>query len=150
MSDSLSAQIEKRILEVIAPLESNAVDIISPAHVADAVRSSLDPEHDSPELIAWSATMHLRERCRKLLAKRHDPVKKAESFVHGETEDLFGYLLQGYYPSKFRGDGSDSVYVKRDKMTAQEINFNTKRMRRAGESLVQHADALSAYGKEVG
>ena len=149
MSDSLSAQIDQRILEVVSPLESREVDIISPAYVAESVSNSLDPEHDSPELIAWCATLHLRERCRKLLAKRHDPVKKAESFANGENEDLFGYLLQDYYPSKFRGGGSEPVYIKRDKLTAEEINFNAKRMRRAGESLLQHADALQAYGQDA-
>lgn len=147
MNDSLSAQIDQKILEVVAPLESSGVDIISPAHVADAVRRGLDPEHDSPELIAWSATLHLRQRCGKLLAKRHDPVVKAASFAEGESEDLFGYLLQERYPTKLRGEGSEPLYVMRDQLTAEEIDFNASRMRKAGKSLLQHADALQAYGR---
>ena len=149
MSDSFSAQIEQKIFEVLSALEAGQVEVISPAYVADAVRSNLDPESDSPELIARSATLHFREKCRKLLAKRHDPVKRAELFVDGESEDLFGYLLQDYYPSRLRGDGSEPVYVKRDQLSAEEIKTNANRMRKAGQSLLQHADALEAYGREA-
>lgn len=144
MSNSLAGLIDQRIREVVLPLEEGGCDIINPNAVANAVLSLIDPDKNAPDLVAYCTTMDLRQRCRKFLQHRHDPVEKALDYATGANDDLFGGLLQDYYPARREGE-EESVYVRRDQMTVVELSFASKRMRKAGEGLVQHADALDAY-----
>jgi len=142
--NSLSAQLESIVNSVIDPLEAAGVDIISPDHVAQATDKKLDPDSVSPALKTYASMMQIKTIARRVLAKRHDPVVAAEDYAAGASDDLFGGILQLRYPAKRAGaDG----YVRRELLTETEIAFNSGRMRKAGDSLLQHADALDAWGR---
>ncbi len=146
-NDSLAIAVDQKIRSVVLPLEEAGVSIMDPVHIADAVVNGLDPEKDSPELIAYCATMDVRSRVRKFLARRHDPVEAAKDYVAELTDDLFSGVLQDYYPARRPDDSGEMsrVYVRRDEMHQQELLSVAKRMRKAGSALVQHADAVEAY-----
>lgn len=150
MSDSLSFTIDQRIREVVLPLEETGVVLIDPNMVADAVLTSIDPDRDSPDLAAYCATMDLRQRCRKFLARRHDPVEKAAAFAAFQSDDLFAGMLQDYYPARRQDDTGVpvAVYVRRDQLARTELRDVSRRLRKAGSSLIEHADALDAYAAE--
>lgn len=150
MSDSLSFAIDQRIREVVLPLEETGVVLIDPNMVADAVLTSIDPDRDSPDLAAYCATMDLRQRCRKFLARRHDPVEKAAAFAAFQSDDLFAGMLQDYYPARRQDDAGVpvAVYVRRDQLARTELRDVSRRLRKAGSSLIEHADALDAYAAE--
>ena len=149
MSDSLAGAIDQRIRAVVLPLEESGVVLIDPNLVADRVVQLIDPTSDSPELAAYCATMDLRQRCRKFLARRHDPVEKAKAYASLETADLFSGILQDYYPARRAADEGDqvAVYVRRDSLSRHELAAVAKRMRKAGSSMIEHADALDAFAK---
>jgi len=144
MNDSLAGAIDQKIREVVLPLEAAGVVIINPNAIADAVANIIDPERSAPDLAAYCAMMDLRQRCRKFLARRHDPVAKARAYTERDSVDLFGGILQDYYPSK-HADPNEAVYVRRDEMSKRDLLSVAKRLRKAGSSLVEHADALEAY-----
>ena len=150
MSDSLSFAVEQRIREVVLPLEENGVIFIDPNMVASAVLARIDPANESPALTAYCATMDLRQRCRKFLARRHDPVEKAAAFAAFQSDDLFSGMLQDYYPARRPNDASVPVsgYLRRDEMSRTELRKVSKRLRKAGSSMIEHADALDAYAAE--
>ena len=147
MSDSLAFSIDQKIREVVLPLEESGVVLIDPNMVADAVLADIDPGRDSPDLAAYCATMDLRQRCRKFLARRHDPVEKAAAFASFQSEDLFSGLLQDYYPAQRPDESGTTVamYVRRDQLAQFELRRVAKRLRKAGNSMIEHADALEAF-----
>jgi hypothetical protein len=140
--DALSSQLDSLISEVLEPLSH--VDIIDVKRVADEVDRKIDPAQVSPALKSYCSTMQIRARVRQSLARRYDPTAKAEQYIKGERDDLFEGLLQDRYPVKRKGDKG---YALRDIMNELDVAFNTSRMRKAGDSLVQHADALEAWHK---
>lgn len=147
MNDSLAGVVEQRIREVVLPLEESGVVIIEPNFIANSVMQSIDPAKDSPELVAYCATMDLRLRCRKFLARRHDPIEKAKAYAAMESEDLFSGMLQDYYPARRQSLGGEfsAVYVRRDELSRSEAENIAQRMAKSGNSLISHADALLAY-----
>jgi hypothetical protein len=149
MTDSLANQLTQKIREVVLGLEEAGCDIIQPNWVANTVFNSIDPEKDAPEIVAYSSLQHIAQMTRKVLAHRHDPITKAKSYAAGISDDLFGNILQDYYPAR-RDENNDPVYVRRDQMTKIECRRVSCRMRKAGTTLVEHADALDAFSAQVG
>jgi len=98
ISDPLAGQLDQIIASVLLPLERNGVDIIDPAFVAAEVVRKIDPAGASPPLLAYASNLQIRDRARHAIAARHDPVKRAEQYAQGETDDLFGDVLQPFYP----------------------------------------------------
>jgi hypothetical protein len=145
--NALSGQLETLISSVILQLEANRVDIIDPVYVANEIDRELDPEGLAPELKTYASTMQIRNSVRQQLAKRHDPVQKAKDFVESETADLFGNVLQPYYPIKIESvDGEkQSVYTRRDMLSNSDVHAIVKRMTKAGRSLIEHSDALRGW-----
>lgn len=147
MNDSLAGVVDQRIRAVVLPLEESGVVILDPNLIANSVMQSIDPEKDSPDLVAYCATMDLRGRCRKFLARRHDPVEKAKDYAEILSDDLFSGMLQDYYPARRQSDGGELApfYVRRDELSRYEAEEIARRMSKAGNSLLAHADALLAY-----
>ncbi len=52
--------------------------------------------------------------------------------------------LQSRYPAAHGGD-EEPTYVVRDAMTAKDVAFNIKRLRREGKTKLGRADALEAW-----
>lgn len=150
MSDSLSFAVDQLIREVVLPLEESGVIFIDPNMVASAVLARVDVDHVSPALMAYCATMDLRQRCRKFLARRHDPVEKAAAFAAFQSDDLFSGMLQDYYPTRRQNDAGEPVpgYARRGEMSRAELRKVSKRLRKAGSAMIEHADALDAYAAE--
>lgn len=146
---------ERKCGELLAEMEKrkgarmNGGGVV-PAVVLDdrrGLRTLIDPGRDSPDLAAYCATMDLRQRCRKFLARRHDPVEKAAAFASFQSEDLFSGLLQDYYPAQRPDESGTTVamYVRRDQLAQFELRRVAKRLRKAGNSMIEHADALEAF-----
>ena len=134
----LSGQIEQRIRNALQ--RCTTVEEIEVNLIADSVRKLIDPSDAAPPLVAYASTMHIRERVRHTLRKEYDPVARAQEYSAGQSEDLFSGQLQHRYPSTKRG-----VYVLRDQMAPEDVRYNVNRMRKGGESILQHADALEAW-----
>lgn len=127
------------------PLESAGADL-DIKKIAESCNQIMDPDGKAPLLVTHASVMHCRQRARELAGKRHDPNQKAQDFAAGIAEDLFSGALQDYYPQKkVKGAGSDSCYVRRDKLTADDVEYNAHRMDAAGDSLKEHASALRAW-----
>ena len=144
MSDSVSQQIANIIESVINPIEAIGLPI-DPISIADSVIDKIDPDHQSPEHVQYLAVMQLRGQIRKTVARRHDPVAKMKNkLAEGGQIDAFDGMLQDYYPVSRNGD---PVYVQRAQLTEMEIEIAASKMEKAGNSLVEHADALRAWFK---
>lgn len=125
------------------------MDIIDPAFIANEVDKLIDPETLSPELKTHASILHIRAMVRRALARRHDPIAKAKEFVETGQDDLFDGILQPYYPVKRIGPENEklSLYMRRDILTSTDVDLIDSRMRKAGESLIKHCDALQAWFK---
>lgn len=144
--DPLASQLDQIISSVLLPMEERQVDIIDPAMIAREVDLRIDPDGLSPALKTYSSTMQIRSRVRQTLAARHDPVKKAEQYAMGESDDLFGDVLQPFYPVKRSdGDGFKPVYIRRELLNQRDIDLICRRMEKAGNALIRHVDALRAW-----
>lgn len=144
--DPLACQLEECIAQVVLPLEETGRDV-SVVEVANSVDALIDPDCSAPPLKTYASTMRIREQVRKHLARRHDPVQRAEDYAEGQGDDLFNGTLQAYYPAKRQTDeGSKSpVYVPIERLTEVDVAAVCGRMEKAGASLVKHADALKAW-----
>jgi hypothetical protein len=137
---ALTTELDNIFFQIITPLEVSG-EIISPVKVAVDMDKIIDPDRLSPELKTWATIEHIKHYVRTKLAKRHDPVKKANDYIENDTDDLFGDELQPYYPVR---RNSEPVYVPRQDLTEHDVERIVKRMTRAGESLQTHARALKA------
>ena len=145
---SNSSQLENAICKVLLPMEEAGVDIDLNI-VAQRTAESIDPDSTSPLLMRFSAIQHIKNVSGKLLAKRHDPVKKVEDHInHGGTnDDLFGSDLQPYYPVKRKTNEEkvEAFYVRKEELNDIDIELLATRMDKAGRSLQKHARALRAW-----
>lgn len=133
--------LDEYIYRVISPLEQVGA-VIDPANVAFEVDQLIDPESVSPELKTQLSIEQIKNVVRKTLAKRHDPIEKANDYVNGDQDDLFGNELQPYYPARRE---AQAVYIPRHELTEIDVERIVKRMTKAGESLQVHARALQAW-----
>ncbi len=140
--DPLANQLESLIATVVDDLERRLAIVISPESVANKVDLLIDPGSTSPALKTYASIMKIRESTRAYLRRRHDPVKKIEDQITSGMDDMFSDHLQPWYPVKREGE---AVYVRREHMTAAEVDRCARRMRRAGSALLAHADALEAW-----
>lgn len=120
---------------------------ISPAWVATEVLNGLEFTAQSSErqrypLVYAGCHLALRQIARGKL-RRHDPIETAHDAIAGQGE-IFPETLQDRYPRKVPSD-AEPIYALRDHLTANDVKFNVNRMRRAGNALLKHADALEAW-----
>jgi hypothetical protein len=88
--------------------------------------------------------LQIRQMARQELRKRHDPNAIMHDVISGQDEFDFPDTLQLRYPRRTQ-PGDEPVYVLRDLMTDDDVEWNETRMRRGGEALLKHADALRAW-----
>ena len=133
MNDSFSNQVDQLIRESIARFDSDAD--ISPSDIAKDVISKMDPDNVGPELVRYSANLHVRQISRGILRREFDPVSP-----DNPQSEMFE-RLQDRYPCS-RGD--DSVYVKRLRMTKKERNAISSGLRKEVAAKQSHANAMDA------
>lgn len=88
--------------------------------------------------------LQIRQMARQELRKRHDPNAVVNEQLASGQGDFFPDTLQLRYPRRTQ-PGEEPVYVLRDLMTEDDVDWNESRMRRGGEALLRHADALRAW-----
>jgi hypothetical protein len=134
-------------LTVILSRKYNALDekgvvAISPADLASAAYSEIDPLGRAPWLVQIAAIAELRQLARAVCRTRH-----LESERTSEQGSLFDFQLQPRYPAKrplVDGETPEDVYVLREHLTKNERDKNILRLRREAEAKTVHADALQA------
>ena len=136
-------KIVEAISKVTQPLDEAGVEFISAQSVATAVMEYIDPDGVSPAIVDLAARLHITEIARRILAKRHDPEVKVENALkEGQQGDFWSGVLQERYPVNRKGSIG---YVLREKCTDAELIKCAARMKKAGQSLVKHANALLSY-----
>ncbi len=146
---SIHHQIENLIADVARPIVETGVQIVSPAFIADEVDRRIDPDGIAPTEKTYATRMYLRHEVRKFLARNYDPIERTRSAAVEEQTDIFSDVLQDYYPVK-RHDGTEEqlVYTRRECLSYTDATRLSDRMKRGGESLIKHAEALLAYVME--
>ena len=116
---------------------------MSPAWVATHVLCKIQFSPDLHHLGYAGCHLQLRQMARQEL-RRHDPnASVADKLASGQGE-MFSDTLQQRYPRRTQ-PGEEPVYVLRDLLTEDDVEWNEYRMRRGGEALIRHADALRAW-----
>ena len=143
---SIHHQIESLIADVARPIVEHGVQIVSPAYIADEVDRRIDPDGIAPTEKTYATRMYLRHEVRKFLARNYDPVERTRAGAIDAQSDLFADVLQDYYPVKRHiGDEEQLVYTRREYLSQADATRLAERMKRGGESLIKHAEALIAY-----
>jgi hypothetical protein len=123
---------------------------INPDWVATGTMAAIGFSRELHRLGYAGCHLELRQIARSKLRRKYDPTAKAdEDEAASDEEDLFPDTLQDRYPRQ-RRRGEPPTYVLRVFMSAADIAFNVKRMRRFGDALHKHADALEEWGKSHG
>lgn len=120
---------------------------ISPAWVADAGLAKMDPERKTPFLVRKTALFELRQLARQLLRKHFEP-EDFEEEDEDRPDPLFPEL-QWRYPQA-RMDDESPRYVLLNRMTPSDVKYNIGRLRKCGDGMHRHADALEKYWREKG
>ncbi|MYF06690.1 MAG: hypothetical protein F4092_00575 [Rhodospirillaceae bacterium] len=115
-----------------------------PAWLATGTMADLDPEKKTPDLVYLAAHLALRQMAREICRKKFDPASTEAGPGQG---NLFSGQLQTRYPAAHKR-GEDPEYVVLDHLTAKDVKFNVRRLRREAGAKLRHADALEAWGDE--
>ncbi len=121
--------------------------VISPNALAARVFSALSNGLEN-KIVAHAGSEHIKEVCRKFLARHKD---KPAAAIEQSTLDLGDWdgQLQDRYPGK-PTPGAEPRYVLREHLSPDDRAWNVARLRKAGRSLLKHADALEAEGQVKG
>lgn len=139
-----SVLITEHISRVILSIKDGNGAVIDTDYVANVVESRIDVHSIAPHLTRHLAILELKQQIRSHLRK-HDPIEVATEAVESGQDDMFGDLLQDYYPVKRDIMGEvKSVYARRDTLTEEEMEFNASRMEKVSDRLARHAEALRA------
>lgn len=133
--NDLTEQLMQLLREEYAVLDGSGEVVVSPALVAARTMERLDSTSASPTLVAFAATLELRQLARSIcrrVSNLDDPSGQGA---------LFDGQLQRRYPAV---RASEEVYVLREHMTLDERRANVARLRAEAASKARHADALEA------
>lgn len=111
---------------------------INAAWVANEAMQTVDPDVISIPCVYAASLEHAKQYARGLLRKTFDPVE-GESPQH----ELFTEL-QWRYPTR-RPRGEEPVYVLREAMVEDDVEYNVERFLASSEALERHARALRAW-----
>lgn len=125
--------------------ETAEADVISPSAVALATFTRFGGKLMDGDPLQYAAFEHFKQIARRVVTGRFDPVEQAADEI--EQHEMFNVLQKRYPVPSPRGSG-DRQYKLLTKMTPLERKWNSNRMRKAGESLIDHADRLDAWGVE--
>lgn len=118
-----------------------AMDRISPAWLATEAIQKIDPDRLAPELLYRAAHLHLCQIARDVCRKWFQPDEDGEPKQHSLWPKL-----QQRYPSA-RRRGREPEYVLLERMTAADVRYNLRRLRREAKSKLEHADELEEWWK---
>jgi hypothetical protein len=88
--------------------------------------------------------LQVRQMARQELRKKHDPNARVQDELDSGQGEFFDDTLQPRYPRRVP-KGEEPVYVLRELMDDEDVDYNEMRMRRGGMALLRHADALRAW-----
>jgi hypothetical protein len=116
-------------------------DRISPAWIATEAMAKLDATElqRSMPLVYHAAHLHFRQVARHLCRKRFDDADDDDALDPAQQELFPGLQLR--YPAA-RSVEKEPIYIVRDAMTAKDVAFNVKRLRREGTTKLGRARAL--------
>jgi len=111
---------------------------LSPAWIATEAMAKLQK---TKPLVYLAAHLQLRQIARHACRKHFDA--EEEEALDPAQQDMFPGL-QSRYPAA-HADDEEPSYVPRDAMTAKDVTFNVRRLRREGKTKLGRADALEAW-----
>jgi hypothetical protein len=129
----------RRIIEA----RGNAPEL-SPAWIATHVMCAIEFKPTLHYLGYAGCHLQIRQMARQELRKKHDPNAKLKDELDSGQEDFFSDTLQHRYPRRTK-EGEEPVYILRELMDDDDVEFNTTRMRRGAMGLLRHVDALLAW-----
>lgn len=136
---SLTEQLLRVAREEYTLADADARETISVAQIATAAQRRLDPADASPPLVAWAATLELRELVRRVCRDIGSPAEAVERNEQGEME--FDSRLQKRYPTLRAGDEG---YTLRERLTLSERRKMATKLRKTGAAFIAHGDAFDA------
>lgn len=119
---------------------------VSPSWIATQVMAEIKFPQSLHMLGYVGCHLEIRQIARGKLRRAHDPYAKVKASIEGD-DDLFPETLQERYPRQPR-PSEEPIYALRDLLTPIDVQFNVARMRRGGQALLKHADALEAWDTE--
>lgn len=131
-----TSQVMQILREEYALLDAGGVVELEAEQVAENTLARLDPDEQTPALVAWAATLGLRQMARALCRGG-----SATADPSVTTDELFSDELQRRYPAQ--RDGRD-CYVLREHLTLSERRQCADDLRREGRAKVRHGDRLDA------
>lgn len=121
---------------------------VSPVSIANDAMAVLDPRMRSIPRVYQGCHLYLRHVARAVLARAYDPADKKKRERDGKAlGELF--KLQERYPQAHTADLEDPVYVRKEEMSKEDIEYNVTRLRSEGRAKLAHADALVAWWNEA-
>jgi hypothetical protein len=117
---------------------------VSPTWIATHVMCEIRFKPQLHHLGYAGCHLQIRQMARQELRRKHDPNAVIIDQLTSGQDDFFPETLQDRYPRR-TAHGEEPVYVLRDLMTDADVEWNMNRMRRGGEALLKHADALRAW-----
>src|SRR5260221_7641515 len=124
-----------------------AEERITPAWIATEAMINLGAQElqQSMPRVYLAAHLHLRQLARHACRKQFeaDPDGDGDDALDPAQQELFPGL-QTRYPSA-HAKNEEPSYVLRDAMSARDVSFNVKRLRREGKTKLGRADALEAW-----
>jgi hypothetical protein len=119
-----------------------AEERISPAWIATEAMTKLDAAElqKTKPLVYLAAHLQFRQIARQACRKQFEGDDDA---LDPAQQELFPGL-QSRYPAA-HSDGEEPSYVVRDAMSAKDVSFNVRRLRREGATKLGRARALEAW-----
>ncbi len=134
-----------RLRDVVQQIINNrkAEERLSPSRIATEALVNLDAGElqKTKPLVYLAAHLQLRQIARQACRKQFDA--DDEDALDPAQQDMFPGL-QSRYPAA-HADVEEPSYVMRDVMTARDVAFNVRRLRREGRTKIARADALEAW-----
>lgn len=122
--------------------------LISPGALAERVFDAFATGSETPE-IAYASRQFIRKMCGQFLARHKDPAAEPTQQERMDFGVGWNGELQDRYPTHTK-PGEEGRYILRAHMTPEDRAWNVARLRKAGKSLLEHADALEAEGQTAG
>jgi len=129
----------RRVIE-----EQGDVPTVSPAWIATHVMCAIEFKPALHYLGYAGCHLQIRQMARQELRKRHDPNARLQDELNSGQSEMFSDTLQDRYPRRVP-QGEEPVYILRDLMDDDDVDFNATRMRRGAMGLLRHVDALLAW-----
>jgi hypothetical protein len=144
MTQDKDAECLRNVVQKIIDGDKTEERII-PSWVATKAMENLDATElqQTKPLVYLAAHLQLRQIARHACRKQFEPDPDDHEALDPAQQELFPGL-QFRYPAA-HSEKEEPSYVLRDAMTAKDVTFNVKRLRREGNTKLGRADALEAW-----